>query len=258
MNSNPFFIVGCPRSGTTILRNVIKLDPNLDCPEETFFYRWTEPFGSDTFTKTYFNNHTIIKHRELDGITEEQFEGIYNSSNTRKELQNRYMEQFLKIKGNETIRWFDKTPQNIFGSLLLASDYVDSKFIHIYRHPLNVIASLSMGRMLAKHNLKAALNTWKESIAIANELTKFAPEKIINVKYEEFIKFPFKTLQTIGSFIDHDFSKIVIPKDMIGHGSQTRYKEAFEEGEINFILNQCSNEIKKLSYTQLPDQNEEI
>lgn len=252
IDKSPFFIVGSPRSGTTLLRDILKIDVELECPEETFFYRWNEPFASEFYTRTYFNNATIKKHREIDGVTEKEFSEIYNSSNTRKELQDRYMAYFLEKKGNSELRWFDKTPQNVFGLLLLANDYPQSKFIHIYRHPLNVIASLSMGRMLAKHSIKAAVNTWRESVAMAKTLNQFDSSRMIEIKYETFIQHPFKTVQNIGELINHDFSNLSIPKDMIGHGGNKRYLEAFNDDEIEYILDQCKSEIENLGYKPKP------
>ena len=42
----PFFVLGCVRSGTTMLRDALRMHPHLACPEETHFFRWGEPFGS--------------------------------------------------------------------------------------------------------------------------------------------------------------------------------------------------------------------
>jgi len=253
MNKEPFFIIGSPRSGTTILRDVIKLDNKLDCPEETFFYRWSEPFASKIYTKTYFNNKVVVKHRELDGISDLDFEMLYESSKTRKEFQDGYMKLFLRNKGvDEEIRWFDKTPQNVFGLLLLSHDYPKSKFLHIYRHPLNVVASLCMGRSLAKHSLKGALNTWKESIALATSFKKLYPDRILEIKYEDFIYHPNENMKAIGNHINHDFSNLEIPEHMIGHGGNKRYEEAFNEEEVDYIIEMCADEMINLEYEKTP------
>ena len=44
-----FFIVGCVRSGTTLLRNILREHPKLACPEETHFFRWSWPFRTQRF-----------------------------------------------------------------------------------------------------------------------------------------------------------------------------------------------------------------
>ena len=45
----PFFLVGCVRSGTTLLRNLLRQHPNLESPEETHFFRWPHSFGTGDF-----------------------------------------------------------------------------------------------------------------------------------------------------------------------------------------------------------------
>ena len=67
-------------------------------------------------------------------------------------------------------RWFDKTPQNVFGLLLLGFDYPESRFVHVYRNPLNVVASLKVGKVMKLDDPVAASNYWRESVAIAESL----------------------------------------------------------------------------------------
>ena len=63
-------------------------------------------------------------------------------------------DSFLRLMGISGGRWFDKTPQNIYGMLLLSAVYPDAKFVHIVRHPLNVVTSLKAGKVMAKHSLQ--------------------------------------------------------------------------------------------------------
>ena len=69
----PVFILGCVRSGTTMLRNILRMHPHLASPEETHFFRWPEPFGTDAFARIVSSNPVLKRHREIDGITEQEF-----------------------------------------------------------------------------------------------------------------------------------------------------------------------------------------
>ena len=82
----PFFIVGSPRSGTTILRNYIKSRTDLICPEETFYYRWTFPFGSNEYFNK-LNSPLQRKHREIDEIDEKVIE-MTSSAAAGEDLDN--------------------------------------------------------------------------------------------------------------------------------------------------------------------------
>ena len=59
---------------------------------------------------------------------------------------------FLEAQGVSSGRWFDKTPQNIYGLTLLSAVYPEAKFVCIVRHPLNVVASLKRGKVMAAHS----------------------------------------------------------------------------------------------------------
>src|SRR6185369_78712 len=75
----PFFILGCVRSGTTMLRDVLRGHPNLACPEETHFFRWASPFGTPEYMKS-LDAPVLRKHREMDGITEAEFKAILKAA----------------------------------------------------------------------------------------------------------------------------------------------------------------------------------
>src|SRR5574343_178263 len=92
--SDPFFILGSVRSGTTMLCNALRLHPNLACPEETHFFRWGEPFAGPTYTHTTTQGVVLKKHREIDGITDEEFKLIFESSTSRADLCERYMRRY--------------------------------------------------------------------------------------------------------------------------------------------------------------------
>ncbi len=59
----PFFLVGCVRSGTTLLCNLLRLHPHLECPEETHIFRWALPFGSHQYLN-HFRRPEIMKHHK--------------------------------------------------------------------------------------------------------------------------------------------------------------------------------------------------
>ncbi len=154
----PFFILGCVRSGTTLLRDVLRLHPGLICPEETHFFRWGDPFGTPRYDHPYIKNAPIRKQREMDGISDYEARICLKLSWDRKELANGYAHLYAQKIGRQGARWFDKTPQNVYGILLISSLFPDAKFIHIHRNPLNVVTSLLQGKVMPVHPLKGAIN----------------------------------------------------------------------------------------------------
>ena len=81
----PFFILGCARSGTTLLRDLLRLHPRLECPEETHFFRWADPFASPRYNRA-LKNRVLRSHRSQDGIDAETFSEIKTAAMNRRDL----------------------------------------------------------------------------------------------------------------------------------------------------------------------------
>ncbi len=199
---DPFFIVGCVRSGTTMLRNILRLHPLLVSPEETHFFRWAWPFHTVDYIKTYLNNPTLTKHREIDQITEEEFLQILDSSISRGDLTNRYMKLFASKNKPEARCWYDKTPQNVYGVPMMMAEFPAAKFVHIVRNPVDVVSSLRIGSVLKVEDLVGAANYWREAVGTMSVMKKAYPEKIIELRYEDFASDSQKGLGGLLSFLN--------------------------------------------------------
>ena len=234
--SEPFFLVGCVRSGTTLLRNLLKAHPNLACPDETHFFRWPHPFSSGNFTRIVRNNAVLKKHRRNDCVDEQDYLSILKSAETRRDLQNQYIELFLRENNKQDNRWFEKTPQNVYGLLLLSAMYPESKFVSIHRHPLNVVASLKAGKVMAKHSLVAAINAWLEATLIIREYKSAWPDRIHELAYEDLTNTPEITLNTALEFLDEPTG--LIPHKKMGiHREKNKYKKILSAREIDKVRN---------------------
>jgi hypothetical protein len=198
---NPFFIVGCVRSGTSLLRNMLALHPRLECPAETHLFHYAEPFGTPDYEKFYKKSALFKRHREEDGIAHFDFHYSLSMQPTRKSVMDWYGREFLRVRKNPQGRWFDKTPQNVYGVLLLAEAYPNAKFLHIVRNPLSVAVSLMKGEVMPELDLRAAANYWLEAAMILSHYRKLAPDRIIEIKYEELLQDPIALITMLLEFV---------------------------------------------------------
>jgi len=233
----PFFLIGCVRSGTTLLRDILRIHPRLECPEETHFFRWGDPFGTNRYL-SLLNNPVMKKHIEMDGISSQEFEEIVSASKTKKELAENYGRLFLIKRNNPHGRWFDKSPQNVYGLLELSALFPESKFIHIVRNPLNVVSSLLEGRVMPPHTLKASINYWMESMIIINEYKRIDTGRLYEVTYEALTRHPEHKIHDILKFIDEDASALKFPRGMV-HTEKNKYKKLLKPEDITEIRRMC-------------------
>jgi len=187
-DSSPLFIVGAVRSGTTLTRDLLRRVPNFICPEETHFFRWSEPYRTPHSWQPHRNNHLLKKHRDMDGVSPEVFEQVLNQSRNKSELQRNYITAFARAKGlTEPYRWFDKTPQNVYGAPLIAQEMPGARFLHLIRNPLNVVASLVLGRQVKIPDLHGACNYWIEAVQIMTTVGAAYPDRVLTMRYEDLI-----------------------------------------------------------------------
>ena len=201
----PFFIVGCVRSGTTMLRDVLRRHPHLAAPEETHLFRWTEPFGTEAYMRGVNSNPVLKRHRAMDGIGEEEFVAMLRSSNSRADLYFRYMKVFMERRKPTATRWFDKTPQNVYGAPMIAASIPHSRFVHIVRDPVNVVASLRIGKVMKIERLTGAVNYWREAIDIMATMRRAVPRRVHEMAYEDFMRDPQGELRRLLDFLDEPY-----------------------------------------------------
>lgn len=233
----PFFIVGCVRSGTTLLRDILRSHPNLECPEETFFFRWSDPFASVRYDQQT-QVAVLKKHREIDGISEQEFRSLYDSATTRRALADHYGEFYLKKRNNSRARWFDKSPQNVYGMLLISALYPGVKFVHIHRNPLNVVASLLEGKVMLPHTLKGGVNYWNEAMQIINKFKKAWPEQVFELSYEGLTTDLQANINELLSFLGENPSGIRFTTDMV-HFEKNKYLEYLQKKDVEYVREHC-------------------
>ena len=110
-NLTPIFIVGMPRSGTTLVEQIISSHSKVTGAGELAF---AAQFGAAIAT----------------GVTEANSESLLN-------FRNIYLTK-LKSVSNENLIVTDKMPQNFYYIGLLAAAFPEAKIIHVKRNPAAV------------------------------------------------------------------------------------------------------------------------
>jgi hypothetical protein len=246
----PFFILGCVRSGTSFLRDVLRRHPNLACPEETHFFRSAEPFGVARYRKALIDSAVLKKHRELDGIGESEFERLLQTSSSRGELMRRYMRLYLQRRKPGAQRWFDKTPQNVYGAALIAADFPAARFVHIVRDPRDVVASLRVGRVVEIPELIGACSAWIEAIQIIDTLRRAFPRRVHELRHEDLIDDFSAELKKLMDFIDEPFDPAMFA-DAVVRRRVYDHEQFFTDEERETIRKVCGVSAERYGYSLL-------
>lgn len=209
--TRPLFIVGCARSGTTLLQLMLHAHPRIAIPPETRFlvelYDRRLEFGDprDPATRAAIADEIVSGHRfSRLGIEPETVrQRIVASPPTLGSMFAVVFEVFAARFG--ATRWGDKRPNYIRRLPVLLKLFPDAQIIHIVRDGRACVASLK--RMpWWQHGVPAAAEKWVDAMQKADDARRgLRADQYHELRYEDLIADPERVLRHLCAFIDEDF-----------------------------------------------------
>jgi hypothetical protein len=102
--------------------------------------------------------------------------------------------------------WVDTSPANAGGALCLANLFPRSLFIHIIRHPLNVVESaLNSGfDFYGTKSVESACTMWLDHVRFAQGASSLLPDRFLTLRYSELASNPETVAKSMADFIGVD------------------------------------------------------
>ena len=186
--SAPVFLVGFPRSGTTLLDTILMGHPNIRVLEEQPLL---EP------VKEAIGGFSRIPM--LDKTTVDRLRALYFSE----------LDKHMPAAGGEII--VDKLPLNIVGAPLIHRIFPDARFIFAQRHPCDVVLSCFMQSFEINEAMANFLDLGDAAALYEGVLTLWArcrsalPLRVHNVRYEAIVEDAEAELRPLLSFLGVDW-----------------------------------------------------
>jgi len=235
-----FFIIGRPRSGTTLLQTLMDAHPNVIIPPESAVIKecyerfksvdhWDDErlielinflFDIRKFNVWNINKDTLAK-------TLLQNSGKYNFGTIIRIIYCQYQSSYIKT----VVQVFgDKNPRYSKYPLEFKKIFPEAKFIHVVRDYRDHILSMKRVKLL-NGNLPLISFLWRKSQKDIFNLIKSYPEHVLSLKYEDFVENPHKYLLQICDFLEIDFERTVLDyreqKDEITKKDLLKTNESF-------------------------------
>jgi len=189
------FLIGFPRSGTTLLDTVLLSHSKISVAEE-------KPMVLDmlklvrTWHPDQFHNH--------EQLTDEQV----------SELRDAYMTSLKQHMGDQPIAGqvvVDKVPLNITNAGLISKVFPDARFLLVLRHPCDCVLSCFMQEfglndaMANFLDLKSAAQCYDKVMSLWTTYREVLPLRLHTVKYELVVADLEATVSQVLEFLDLDW-----------------------------------------------------
>jgi len=191
-SKEPIFIVGMPRSGTTLVERILSQHSDVNSAGELEYFSLLVKKMSKTTSSRIFDKETIKAAQTIN------FE----------KLGKTYIDKTRVLTG-KTARFIDKMPLNILYVGLILHALPHAKIVCLDRNPLDTIMSNYRQLFSANsynYNYAYHLTTTAQYYVLFQKLAllweKKYPENFTLINYQELVNNPEKKAREIVSFCD--------------------------------------------------------
>lgn len=174
-STRPVFIIGMPRSGTTLTEQILASHPQIaGAGELTDLRRIASDLGYGHLDKTLFS-------RNLEHLTEGQ----------ARKLAGHYLAALKRHSSGSVLRVVDKMPHNYEFVGLIAILFPNARIIHCKRSPMDTCVSCFTQNFSDAHGYNGDLRTLGQYYKAYDDLMvhwhSVLPGRILDSQYEELI-----------------------------------------------------------------------
>lgn len=270
--SLPVFIVGVPRSGTTLLRVILDSHPNLavgpECP-------WIGgSYGNLTSFKDMYRSLVNDQRgpvRNFEGISDDDVALAIGSA-----ISN-ILQAYAIAQGKK--RWVEKTPNHITDIPFIAKLFPRCKYIHIVRDGRDVACSsynervtwgpeLINGEERLPNTRLNALQRWCQWVSQFEKWQRQFNMDVCRIRYEDLLRNPRSVIEDVLDFIEepwvedvlnfkdfrHDMpaweagSRDVLRSSGFSKTSVDRWKKEFSDTERSIAASFADHTLLRLGY----------
>ena len=199
LQNNPIFMIGFPRSGTTLLDTLLRSHSLIEVIEE----QTTVNKLTDSIKKITKNNFENFNEIEIDQINE--IRNIYFKN----------LDFYIQNK-NESKIYIDKLPLNIIHVGEIFHIFPNAKFILAIRNPADCILSCFMQNFKINHamasfyNIEDAAYLYDKIMRLWQVYTNNLKINYITIKYEDLVTNLKKTIFPVLKFVDLEWENDLI------------------------------------------------
>lgn len=238
---SPVFVIGSPRSGTTLLSRIISSHPEFAVYRaETLLMNVCKPkygniFRSERSKYRFLNDWFRSRQYIAANIDRTRFLDILKSSKSYADLLGRFLEAIAFTQNKNRI--VDSTPANYFHMEKIKRYCPNAKFINVIRDGRDVaISQVKLGwcnppLKYTSRSAKLHYSTvqWRE--VLRSTLNANVRQHTLSLRYEDFIDYPDNYEKIISQFLNLEPGNMDTTIIQDSESSNTAFKSSDPESQ---------------------------
>ncbi|NNE57091.1 MAG: tetratricopeptide repeat protein [Hellea sp.] len=190
-NAVPVFIMGLPRSGTTLLEKIVTGHPDIESIDETYFL--------ENAAKSFCG----LSPREI--LRAEHIEMLASAPGSARIIQT-YLDQVDYRRSGRSM-FIEKYPMNFIFAGLICRHLPQAKILYMRRNALDVCFALyKQPHFRYSFDLEGLADYYAAYLKLEQHWAGIAGERIHFVDYEDLVAAPQQTVKPIMAYLGKAFS----------------------------------------------------
>ena len=208
----PFpFVVGCGRSGTTLVRAILDAHPDMAVPDESYFPLWLgrhreryerpDGFATDTLVDDLLAHESSVRW----GLPADTVRAALAEAapTTFADGVRAYYRAYAHAHGKG--RYADKTPIFVLHLPVLAELFGEARFVHMIRDGRNVVLS-RVSTAWGTNRFDFETMQWRAHVEQGRAAGRaLGPDRYLELRYEELLDDPEAVTRELCRFVDLEF-----------------------------------------------------
>lgn len=205
-------MVGSPRSGTTLIAEVLDAHPAVAIGPETHYYNvfahdcdredcLGHPDKRREFLQMVLSSAAAQQMALPDDLEERVLDAIDENAPSHRDVLGTILSGYARARGAE--RWGEKTPRHLEWVPRIVEDFPNARVLCIVRDPRDV--ALSREKTPWESSIWRSAKDWMRHARMADENADRFPDSFTEVRYEDLLADPEAVVERLCEFVDLSF-----------------------------------------------------
>jgi hypothetical protein len=196
--SGPIFVVGCPRSGTTLVQAILNAHPDVAIAPETHFAKRYLAGPSMEPDRIVADLVASVEFRDT-GLDPDEFRSTAaRTQGGAAAILLALLQAYGARRGATVVG--EKTPNHLLHMRLLEQGLPGARFVHVVRDPRAVALSMRAAPW-SKGSVERDAETWRRYMVAARERPPHRPGTLHEIRFERLLLEPEPTVRALTAFL---------------------------------------------------------